>query len=103
MVFGLARTIWFTRFNWSFGEVFLVTAEARMGPVRVGAADRGVAVSAAQPGQCLVRRRVRLVGQFLDRAEDEVLEIHEYGDLRRPVRLHRPAPSPGSWRAVGDA
>ena len=33
-----------------------MTAEARMGPVRVGTADRGVAVSAAQPGQRLVRR-----------------------------------------------
>src|SRR5207344_363922 len=54
---------------------------------------RGVAVATAQPGQRLVRRRVRLVGQFLDRAEDEVLEIHEHGDLREPVRLHRPSPS----------
>src|SRR5262249_16345503 len=27
------------------------------------------------------------------RAENEVLEIHEYSDLRGPVRLHRPSPS----------
>jgi hypothetical protein len=43
-------------------QVLLVPAEQRIGPVGVGAAHRGVAVATAQPGQRLVRRRVRLAG-----------------------------------------
>jgi len=69
-------------------QVVLMATEARIGPVRVGPAHRGGAVPAAEPGDRLVRCRVGLTGQFLDRAEHEVLEIHEHGDLRRPGRLH---------------
>jgi hypothetical protein len=62
---------------------------------------RGVAVAAAQPGDRLVRRRVRLVRQFLDRAGAR-LAAGECRPVRRQVR--RPArnrtipvfPPPGS-------
>jgi hypothetical protein len=74
------------------GQVVLVAAETRVGPVRIGPAHRGVAVTAAQAGDRLIRRRVGLAGQLLNRAEDQVLEIHEHGDLCRSVRLHHSPP-----------
>jgi hypothetical protein len=73
-------------------QVVLVAAEPRVGPVGVGPPHRGVAVPAAQPGDRLVGRRVGLPRQLFGRAEDEVLEINEDGDLRRPVGLHRRNP-----------
>jgi hypothetical protein len=80
------------------GQIVLVAAEPRVGPVRIGAADRGVAVAPAQPGQCLIRRRVGLAGQLLHCAQDQVLEIHEHSDLCRSVRLHHSPPSADAVR-----
>jgi hypothetical protein len=77
-------------------ECLLVAAEALVGPVRIGATDRGRAVRSTQPRECIRRYRLGPIRQARARAEHQVLEVDQERDL-----LSSGADLPAPWTLAG--